>query len=56
MIENDALQFANKVPGGRKAFPFLTSLINIDELWLYQYHERDYGPLMTTLFETIQKF
>jgi len=45
----------NKVPGGRKMLPFLCFLVNLDELWLYQYHERFYGNTMDSLFNVMQK-
>ena len=55
LLDNDGISFVNKIPGGRRALPFLCFLVNIDELWLYQYHERNYGDTMNTLFESIQK-
>ena len=50
LVENEGVTYINKIPGGRKALPFLGFLINIDELWLYQYHERNYGKVMNALF------
>ena len=38
LVNNDGIAIMNKVPGGRKMIPFFCFLINIDELWLYQYH------------------
>lgn len=43
LLQNEGIEVANKIPGGRKLFPFFSYLLNIDELWLYQYHEREYG-------------
>ena len=55
LLENDGIKIINKVPGGRRLFPFFCYLVNIDELWLYQYHERNYGQVMENLFGSIQK-
>jgi len=55
LLYNDGMRAANRVPGGRKSLPFLCFLINIDELWLYQYHERSYGRIMEALFINIQR-
>ena len=38
LLQNEGIKVANKIPGGRKLFPFFSYLLNIDELWLYQYH------------------
>ena len=54
LIANQGVQGINKIPGGRKLVPFLCFLVNIDELWLYQYHERNYGSFMGKLFEGVQ--
>ena len=54
LIQNEGIKVANKIPGGRKLFPFFSYLLNIDELWLYQYHERDYGQALTQVFDSIQ--
>ena len=35
---NRVLLTVNKVPGSRKIIPALCFFINVDELWLYQYH------------------
>jgi hypothetical protein len=53
-MENNVFKSINKIPGGRKISPLLCFLINIDELWFYQYHERDYGSLMNDFFDSIQ--
>jgi len=55
LIGNLALKAINKIPGSRKIIPALCFFINIDELWLYQYHERDYGVTMELFFGGIQK-
>ena len=38
LLSNLAITTLNKIPGGRKIIPFLCFLVNLDELWLYQYH------------------
>jgi hypothetical protein len=54
-LENNVFRIINKIPGGRKISPLLCFLINLDELWLYQYHERDYGSLMNDFFDSMQR-
>jgi hypothetical protein len=54
LMENAGMASLNKVPGGRKALPFLCFMANLDELWLYQYHERNYGTTMNDFFATVQ--
>lgn len=55
LIANRVFLTVNKVPGSRKIIPALCFFINIDELWLYQYHERNYGITMKLFFGNIQK-
>ena len=38
LVGNRVMKAVNTIPGGRKMLPFLCFLVNIDELWLYQYH------------------
>jgi hypothetical protein len=54
LLENYGIRSVNKIPGSRRISPFLSFLINIDELWLYQYHERDYGSIMSDFFSSMQ--
>jgi hypothetical protein len=54
LVENIVLETLSRIPGGRKWIPFLCFLFNIDELWLYQYHERDYGETMNSFFQKMQ--
>jgi hypothetical protein len=54
MMNNTMMSGINQTPGGRRMFPFLCFLLSIDELWLYQYHERNYGDVMTQFFSGLQ--
>jgi hypothetical protein len=56
LLENKWISVLNNIPGSRKALPFLCFLISIDELWLYQYHERYYGGTFATFFGIMQQF
>jgi len=47
LIDNGFFKLLNKVPENRKILSLIFYyFINIDDLWLYQYHERDYGYTM----------
>ena len=54
LLEN-ATRLMNKIPGGRKVLPFLCFMVNIDELWLYMFHERSYGSRMDRFFSNMQQ-
>jgi len=54
LINNKGLSMMNKIPASRKLLPFLCYLVNIDELWLYMYHENDYGSTMNIFFAAMQ--
>lgn len=53
-MNNKFILFINRIPGNRKWLPFLCYLFNIDELWLYMYHNNDYGSTMNTFFQAMQ--
>jgi hypothetical protein len=53
LMNNRGVKTVNVIPGGRKILPFLCFLINVDELWLYQYHERNYGSVMNEFFRSL---
>ena len=54
LLTNPGLVFLNRIPGSRKMLPFLCYLVNIDELWLYMYHENNYGTAMNDFFTAMQ--
>lgn len=54
LMNNSFLRIVNRLPGSRRLFPFFCFLLNIDELWLYQYHERNYGEVMTFFFNQLR--
>jgi hypothetical protein len=54
-LDNDAVGALNKVPGSRRVFRQLFSFfLNVDHLWLYIFHEREYGYYVDTLLTSVQ--
>jgi len=46
----------NTVPGSRKVLqPIFTFFVNFDDLWLYNYHEREYDIVVASVFDSVQK-
>lgn len=55
MTENGFLSFFNSLPSIRGILkPIFGSFVWFDEIYLFQFHERDYGMNMELLFKEIQ--
>lgn len=54
-VESDVIGILNKVPGSRRIMRQLFSFfLNIDHLWLYIYHKREYGYYVDRLLKAVQ--
>jgi hypothetical protein len=55
-LENEAVESLNKIPGSRRILRNIFAFfLNIDHLWLYLYHKRQYGYYVTRLLTSIQR-
>ena len=55
-LENQAIAAGNLIPGSRKILqPLFVFFVNIDDLWLYNYHERKYDIVVASVFDSVQK-
>jgi len=46
----------NKVPGSRKLLkPIFSYFINIDDIWMYNYHNRTYDAIVEEVFNATRK-
>jgi hypothetical protein len=55
VLKSELIKTINKVPGNRLIYKQLNvDFINLDKLWLYLYHKRNYTESMTDLFLTVK--
>ncbi len=53
-MNNAIFRALNKVPGVRKILsPIFSFFFNFDDLWLYNYHPRQYNTVFQSLLDTI---
>jgi hypothetical protein len=52
-MKTSAIKTINVIPGGRQAFKsYLPFLCDIDNFWLYIYHNRKYGPVISSIINS----
>jgi hypothetical protein len=50
-LRNDFISALNSIPGGRKLLkPIFAFFLNFDDLWLYNYHPREYNRVINAIF------
>lgn len=55
VLKSGLIKTINKVPGNRLIYKQLkVDFINLDKLWLYLYHKRNYTESMKDLFLTVK--
>ena len=53
-VESEFISVLNKVPGSRRVIrQVFAFFMNIDHLWLYIYHKREYGYYVNRLLEAV---
>lgn len=57
ILNSSILSFIHRVPVSRKILsPIFFYMVNIDDFWLYQYHEREYGEQLDLIFRAVREF
>lgn len=54
-MDNPLISFINSIPSARTILkPIIACFSSFDDLYLFQYHERNYGNSLNTFFQSIQ--